>query len=330
MLRKILIWAGLLSTLVFGYLAVRGVQPDDVAEAIGSSRYGWLPPAFVVLAFSIFLRAVRWRAMYVPEMRPPLRLVTQALVIGYFFNNLLPARAGEAARVIALHQRAWTSRAQSTGTVVIERAYDLLSLLVLLFVALPWLPEVSWLRAAGALAVALAVAIAATIAVLAIFEDRAVRVLLSPLRRLGLVGEERIASAAWNLTQGLAAIRRPRLAIAAFMWTTASWLVMALSFWLVMLAFDLDLPPVAGLFVLIAVGLAMVLPSSPAAAGVFEAAAILALLPYGVPKSLALSYALVVHAVNFVLYIVGGAVVLRSHALSLRRARAALAQDAPD
>lgn len=94
---------------------------------------------------------------------------------------------------------------------------------------------------------------------------------------------------------------------------------MALSYWLVMLAFDLGLSPVAGLFALIAVGLAMILPSSPAAAGVFEAATIVALLPYGVPKSLALSYALVIHAVNFVLYIGWGAIVLRMHAVRLRR-----------
>ena len=35
--------------------------------------------------------------------RPPLREVTRALLVGYFFNNILPMRAGEAARVISLH-----------------------------------------------------------------------------------------------------------------------------------------------------------------------------------------------------------------------------------
>ena len=50
----------------------------------------------------------------------------------------------------------------------------------------------------------------------------------------------------------------------------------------------------------------MILPSAPAALGVFEGAAILALKAYGLPKSESLPYALVLHAVNFLPYILAG------------------------
>jgi uncharacterized membrane protein YbhN (UPF0104 family) len=50
----------------------------------------------------------------------------------------------------------------------------------------------------------------------------------------------------------------------------------------------------------------MILPSPPAAVGVFEGAALIALNAYGVPHSVALSYALVLHAVNFVPFILAG------------------------
>jgi uncharacterized membrane protein YbhN (UPF0104 family) len=58
----------------------------------------------------------------------------------------------------------------------------------------------------------------------------------------------------------------------------------------------------------------MVLPSSPASVGVFEAAVLLALKPYGVPKSEALSVALVLHALNLFPYLVAGIVCLRLEA----------------
>jgi uncharacterized membrane protein YbhN (UPF0104 family) len=93
--------------------------------------------------------------------------------------------------------------------------------------------------------------------------------------------------------------------------------------WLTMLGFDLGLSPVAGLLVAIAVNIAMILPASPAAVGVFEASALVALNAYGVPKEQALGYALVVHVLNFVPYIVVGFFVLHAHAVALRRAQAA-------
>jgi uncharacterized membrane protein YbhN (UPF0104 family) len=60
----------------------------------------------------------------------------------------------------------------------------------------------------------------------------------------------------------------------------------------------------------------MILPSSPAALGVFEAATVVALKAFGLDDSLALSYALVLHALNLFPYLVAGPLVLRG---SLRR-----------
>ena len=59
--------------------------------------------------------------------------------------------------------------------------------------------------------------------------------------------------------------------------TVASWVVLSFSYWILMQAFSLDLPLVAGLLVIVAINLALVLPSSPAALGVFEAATVVAL-----------------------------------------------------
>ena len=78
-----------------------------------------------------------------------------------------------------------------------------------------------------------------------------------------------------------------------------------------MRGFHLGLPPLAGLLVAIATGLGMIVPSAPAAVGVFEAATLVALRAYGVSDSRALSYALILHAVNLVPYLAAGALLLR-------------------
>jgi len=60
----------------------------------------------------------------------------------------------------------------------------------------------------------------------------------------------------------------------------------------------------AGLLVVIGIGLSMILPSSPAALGVFEGATVVCLGAYGISDSRALSYALVLHALNFLPFLV--------------------------
>jgi hypothetical protein len=234
-----------------------------------------------------------------------------ALLIGYFFNSVLPARAGEAARVLALNRRAGTSVAEASATVVLERAYDILCLLLLLFVALPWLPSISWLHAAAALGIIVAACLAAAIFVLARWGVRPVHFALRPLHRVPFLASERIAHVGDRIGEGLAAARQPRLALAALGLTTVGWLALALSAWFVMQGFHLGLPFAAALLVVVATNVAQILPSSPAAVGVFEAATLVALRPYDVSDSQALSYALVLHALNFFPYIVAGPFLLR-------------------
>jgi glycosyltransferase 2 family protein len=320
-LRPALSLAGVLVSAVFAYLAVRHVRFGDVWEGLRTSNYWWLVPALALLAVTVYVKAMRWRYLFARETRPGIRPTLASLLIGNFFNNILPARAGEAARVLALKQRAGTSRAEAAATVVVERAYDVLALLVLLFVSVPWLPRVTWLHAAVVLAVVLAAGLTVGAVVLAVWGVRPVHLALRPLARLPFLSSERIDHVGENLGQGLAAIRRPGLALTALLWTTLGWLTLAASTWFVIRGFDLRLSLTAGLLVVIATNLAQILPSSPSALGVFEAATLVALRAYDVPSSHALSCALVLHSVNFIPFIVVGLFLLRG-TLSLDRSHA--------
>ena len=301
------------------YLAIRGVHFDEVWTGIRTSHYMWLLPALAALAVTIVVKAIRWRTMFVPDRRPRLGACVSSLLIGYFFNSILPARAGEAARVVALNQRERTSRAEAAATIVAERAYDMVCLLVLLFVALPWLPRVSWLHTAVVFAIVLAAGIAIVIVLLAMLGARPLRLALKPLAFLSAERRDVIAE---NLVHGFATLRSPRLAIMPFFWTVVGWFALAISTWFVMRGFDLELSVVAALFVVIAINLAMILPSSPSGWGVFEAATLAALIPYGLSRSEALSFALVLHALNLFPYLVAGPLILRRSLLMRDRALA--------
>jgi uncharacterized membrane protein YbhN (UPF0104 family) len=307
-----LVWLGLVISAVFAYLAVRGVDLGHVWRALRHCRYWTLAPAFALLALANVLRGWRWQLQFAPATRPRFWPALSALLVGTFFNNVLPARAGEAAQVVALRRSSGTSLSETAATVLLGRIWDVLSVLVLLFVLAPWLPPVSWLRAGIYLAVGLVVVLALVV----LAGRRLLQVLLRPLARLPFLTLAHTESAAAGAWRGLLSVRKPGPAVVAFALTTASWLVFGISNWLVLEGFSLGLSPLAGILVSIALSLAMILPSSPASVGVFEAAVLIALKPYGVPKSEGLSVALVLHALNLFPYLVAGIVCLRLEARS--------------
>ena len=232
------------------------------------------------------------------------------MMVGYLYNNIMPARAGEAARVVVLTRRSSAPPTEIVGTVVLERLYDVLAILLIFFAAEPWLPHVSWFDAAAIAAFVLATLIIVVVAVLAIYGDRPLRLLLRPLHRLSLFSGARLERTIDELTRGLSGLRHPRLALEASLWTVAAWLCTSLCAYFVSVSFHLHLPLACGVLVAVAIGLGMILPSPPAAVGVFEAAALIALAAYGIPHYSALSYAVVLHLVNFVPYIVVGVLML--------------------
>lgn len=306
--------ASLLASSFFAYLSVRNVSWSRTGAALRESNYWWLAPALVALVFSFVMRVERWRILFRRDQRPEFAPLTKAMLVGQFFNIVLPARAGEAARIIALKSYAGTSAAESTATVIVERLIDVLTLLALLFLCVPWFPTVTWLRAAALVALVGLLAAVALIGATAYLGKGATPRWIRGLARLPLMSDRAVVLAVENIRHGLASIRRPRQAVAAIAWTVASWLVLAAGFWCLMIGFRLELPFLAGLLTVIATGLAFIIPAAPGGAGVFEAAGLAATSAYGVPTSRALAYVLVLHALNVLPYVVAGALVLVSQA----------------
>jgi hypothetical protein len=98
--------------------------------------------------------------------------------------------------MLALHRSGGNSRAEVAATVVVERVFDVVSLVTLLFVAAPWLPDVGWKAGAAALAGGLAAGSLALVGAVAVWGERPFELLLRPLSLLPFFGEERLARAA--------------------------------------------------------------------------------------------------------------------------------------
>jgi glycosyltransferase 2 family protein len=250
----------------------------------------------VALGFvSLWMRAVRWHYLFPPGTHPS--HLFRALLIGYMGNNLLPLRAGELVRVYVV-----TRRGQRFGTtfatVVVERVLDGLSVglivaALLLVVAVP--DNVRWsimvFLLIDLVGILILVAIAAT--------PGACRVLIETLfRRFGWL-ERRLIRLLDVMIEGMRGVRAARHTGPIVAYSVGIWLFLALSFWTALHAAHLDLPLAAAWTLLAFLGLGVSLPSSPGFVGVIQAATVLALALFAVPRTEALSFSLLLHASQF-------------------------------
>jgi hypothetical protein len=139
------------------YLSLRGVDFAAMGDAFRAANYWWLLPLVGVTLFSLGLRAWRWQALLQALPRDdasggadPSSSVTygdtfSSLTIGYMVNYAAP-RLGEVARTANLSARAQLSFSGIFGTVVIERVLDMavlaLALLSVIPIMWPQLPAI--------------------------------------------------------------------------------------------------------------------------------------------------------------------------------------------
>lgn len=136
MLKKIIIYA--LSTLAGGaliYYTYKDQNLNEVLNSIGDSNYEYIILSFFIILSSHVARAYRWNQLYNSlNYNPGLFRSFLAVMFGYFVNMAIP-RGGEISRCALLKRTDNIPLEESIGTVVAERAFDLLSILVILAAA---------------------------------------------------------------------------------------------------------------------------------------------------------------------------------------------------
>ena len=291
-------WAiGLLIGGIAFYVAVAGVDWQDVGSALADANYALLIGAVPILLALYVMRAQRWRLLFYPDTHVRLLSTFGSLSIGYMMSLLLPVQLGEVARVYELGERENIRKARVLSTVAVERMLDVFVLLAILALLIPFvdLPQAAFVTAALFLAIFVALAIVVAVSVL----DRArvegwAEKLSAPLPARG---REAVCGLSHSLLDGLSALSSPRIWVQVSAWTVLSWLTSAAIIYMVLRAMSLDVPVAAAPFLLVATSFGFFIPSSPGAVGVYHAISIASLtIVFSVDREPATSYALVAYA----------------------------------
>jgi uncharacterized protein (TIRG00374 family) len=296
----------------FLYWALRGIHFGDVVTEV---RRAHLLPLVVtvILATSTFvLRIFRWRLLLRANDGTPLPTAPlwHAIAIGFMANNVLPFRAGELLRSIAITRLTRTRLTAALSSIAVERLFDGLAIVILLTIGLflsdlPATAEVKGIRLGHITIVAgatflVALAIAALVVTFPRAAEATIRRLV-PLPRLA----DRLVTMIEGIVHGLSVLQSPARIAAVTAWSLALWLINAASFYIAFQAFDIPVNFAGAMILLGILAFAISAPTAPGYVGVFEWAIKVTLLMYAtaglkIPEERAVSYALVYHATTFV------------------------------
>ncbi len=138
MRRKIIKAVNFLIFLAIGilllYFAFKGVDFNTLVDDLKSANYYWVLLSLLFAFIGYVSRAYRWKLLIEPlNYNPPVKNVFYAVMLGYLANLAFP-RIGEISRCGALTKSDKIPMDSLIGTVIIERAIDMVVLLFLLFV----------------------------------------------------------------------------------------------------------------------------------------------------------------------------------------------------
>jgi hypothetical protein len=299
------LWTALLGVVVSVALlawAMRNVNFSEMAAEIRTARP--LPVLLgVLLATTSFaLRAVRWKLLLRADtgIDVPFWPRWHAVAMGFMANNLLPLRAGELVRAYAISTLGKVRLTGAITSLVVERVFDALTLVLLLSVGLllsnlPALTVVAGIPLArvatyagvGAL---VAVAVGAVIIARPDLMERVIRRVL-PEGRL----QATLVSIGHGITDGLSELRSPARLAGVVGWSLVMWLVSAASFYAMFFAFGINVTFGGALLLQSAMAFGIAVPSTPGYFGPFEAAIVAVLGFFGVSDTTGFSYAVTYH-----------------------------------
>jgi uncharacterized protein (TIRG00374 family) len=286
-------------------------------DHLNSASFGWLGLAFGFTALSYLLRSRRWQCLFVDRSIDFVNAF-KVLILGFFMNNVLPARTGELVRAHMGSRVTGLTRTLVLATIASERLADglAISLMFVMFAFHRGDAETS--QRLFYVAFFFAAAVSAVFLLLLLRRPlfRVVAQLAERFRgRVSAYVLDRLRIFIDGLAPLCSAARFPIIAG----WSAIIWSIELGVFAAVARAFNAELGIAECVLFLVTVNFSSLIPAAPGGIGVIEAIASAVLVSIGVPKELALTMVIAQHVIQYLVVGIPGACILATSRTSLRQ-----------
>lgn len=293
-------FVGIITTFLCLIFIYHQVEMELVLEAFGQFRWPFLIVGLVCLFIGYAFRVVRWSIMLSAVGDPITWQNCSVPFLGSIaINNIMPFRLGDIVRAIVFPSAMGITKTTSTGSLILERLLDLITILALLFISLSFL-EIKNLPLAISDLIMIMTASAVMIFIIILVFKKS---LLRFVERNPFLGSPKKSKKVFSKVIQLMIkfldvfkiMSKPRVLIFITFTSVIVWLGEAGLFFFVLLGFGINGTPIAALFVMSFATLSTLLPSSPGYVGPFHLATFSAIILLGETSEIAGSFAILSH-----------------------------------
>lgn len=300
----------------FLWLAFRNVNFSLLWTTLKQVNYLYVIPFLVVTFGSMYVRALRWHYFLRPARHIRTPRLFPAVIIGFGFNGIFPARAGEFARAYVLSKKETIPFSTSIGTIVVERIFDSLTILISFSVALTFVtftPGISVEWAGYTLnAEFLQDLSSRMLYVTAFLIFVTIFLILRPTREFLKKGilimpfippkfRNAVVLIVDKFAHGFMSVRDPKSLVLVIIYSLVVWITVGWSVHIMSLGFPtLEMSFAQAYIVMVMICIFVSFPSAPGYWGIYEFGCIISLQLLGVVegKSDAMGFSLVIHALQ--------------------------------
>ena len=305
---KVNIIAGSLLGSVFVWLAFRGTDVDALRSSFRSADYRYLIPV-VLLSFMVQLvRSYRWGVILEPLKKIDQWSLFSVTSVGFMAISLLPVRMGEFARPYLISRKSGIKLGASLATIVVERVFDMLTLMIVLLSIIMTIELPLWIFRSACVILLITIPLLLLLIFVAIKRDISVKGVDRIISLLPHSLSARIMRLFHSFLDGLQILPSWRKTAYLALLSITTWFLIGLATYILFSSFSsmARLPLAAAFTVLVITALGITLPTAPGFIGNYHFSCVLGLTLFDISKADALTYAILLHGIQFTIIVVLG------------------------
>ena len=310
---------GILVGLLFIWLAFRGTDIEGIKSSFEAAKYLYVIPVVPLTIIVLMLRSYRWGVILEPLEKIDQWSLFSITAVGFMAISLLPVRMGELARPYLISQKSTIKMGSSLATIVVERIFDMLTLMMVLLLILMMVELPAWIFRSACSILLIVIPLFLVLIFLAVKRDVSVKGIDRIIGKLPKTLSSRLARLLHSFLDGLQILPDLKKIFYLASLSVLIWFLVGLSTYILFSSFEsmLGLSLAAAYVVLVITALGVTLPTAPGFVGNYHFSCVLALTIFGIPKTDALTFAILLHFIQVMVTIVLGLIFLPSIKVSL-------------
>lgn len=291
---------GILITILALWLSFHDMDWPSVRDSFLRIDLFWVGASILCTLFTVYAIGWRWSLLLKKEDNFSMWYMFKLNIISQYINIVSPLRIGEIAKAWIPSKQKNISGSYVLGTILIEKIFDFFSWAILWVIAPAFLVAFRDKLRGYTLALIISAIMVVFLVIMAWKPQLVRRWIFFFSQFLPHRFREKIRNFLERGMDSFSSLKSIRTSFLLILYTAFIIILSSFSNYLLFKAFRFHLTLFDGLILLLIVQIGSVPPSVPGKIGIFEYMVILGLTLFGISKTDALSYGLMLHLVSFV------------------------------